>query len=151
MGAVPTLPAFVDALRTALVNRSGLSGVNVYTAPVAPEDEGTEAIIFGEEDADGTAGVYCIPAEQRQEEYEVRGRVLIVKSGAGETAIKAARDRAYAIYAEVASEVGTNDRMTGTVDDVTATQATVEQVPGDHVRICRIRFILTVKATYTVV
>lgn len=156
MGEVTTLGGFLDGLVLALSARAGLDGVNVYSARVSPEDEGEEAVIIGDEAIELTFDRLTAPKHQVFESYEVPCRVLIQKSGGGETTIKAARDRALAILEEVVDELDSS-----ATDSITAYAALgvrkarvtggrlrqgVEPASGE--RVCAVEFSVEVAAEF---
>ena len=136
--------------------RGGLSGVNVYTCPVRPEDLGKEAIELAD-----AVEIEQYPAAMSstnvEESYQVKGSILVFRTAkpgttAINTAAKAARDRAAAILEEVTDELSSNDTMTATVRDVTITGQTWTQgyAPENHLgRSCHIGFTLSCVATVT--
>jgi len=101
MSAVTTLPAMLDALRTALAARTGLAGVNVFTADVDPESAGNEFLILASDDVMPEIGRPLAGGARHFETYSVPCFIRIAKPGAGETVIKAARDRAFALLEDV--------------------------------------------------
>jgi hypothetical protein len=155
MGAVTTLGDFLDKLRTSLTARGGMAGVAVFTASVDHLSIGDEAIVFCVEKTVATCTYRTIPALEVFESYAVEGRIWIVKAGAGETVIKAARDRAAAILHEVVDELAAhNSPSTATqaafgVDDARLTSWTLEQFAIDGGRDCRLAFFIDVSATFT--
>ena len=152
---------FLDALAAQLSARAGLAKVRVYTAPVAPEDLGEEAIELGEE----------IPITQEQaamgksdmmENVTIHGSILVSKPYPRKTTrvetinagAKTARDRAVAIFGELASECGDNPTMaTGTppvatVLGVDVTSMTMHQGEAPEAQLgrsCWIEFDLTLQ------
>jgi hypothetical protein len=110
---VSTVPAFKVGLRDQLRARPGLAGVTVVTAELGA-DTPREALILGNiPDGDETWDV--LGNMRREETYRVRWHVWIVKPGAGEDTIVAARDRAFAIAAELARQLRGDPRVNGTV------------------------------------
>jgi hypothetical protein len=155
MGAVTTLPAFLDNLRTQLLAVSALSGVDVFTGPVDYVAVGAEAIVFCVEPTTADFIYRTLPHLEVFEEYAVEGRIWVVKAGAGETVIKAARDRAAAILECVVDELAAhNSPTTATqaafgVDDARVTAWTLEQLAIDGGRDCRLSFTVSVTAKFT--
>jgi hypothetical protein len=155
MGAVTTLPAFLDNLRTHLTALAGMSGVEVFSGPVDYLSVGTEAVVFCVERTEATFSHKTIPHLEVFETYDVEGRIWIVKPGAGETVIKEARDRAAAILELVVDELTAH--MTPTtatqaafgVDDARVTAWALEQYPVDGGRDCRLTFTISVQARFT--
>jgi hypothetical protein len=132
----------LDAIRAALILRSGLSGVNVYTGIVSMEEAGLECIAFGDarlnEEAASMGG-------NRMETWDVNGDIRVSKpwQGAIETTIKAARDRALAIFAELETHV--NDTYTGTFPDVEVTAGELVPEYDTAGRVCWLRFTVQVQ------
>ena len=149
MATASSLGAFLDALRDALGERHGLTGVRVFTGPVGEKDIGAENIVLAGEETGVDQDYPTVPQRESFESYDVVGSIWIVKQGGGESAIKAARDRALEILTEVQSECIANDTMTGTVRDVLLVSFTMTQFALDAARDCRIAFTLRVQAHYT--
>lgn len=155
MGAVTTVGSFLDALRTVLAARSGLSGVNIFTGGVDDVSAGPEAIVFAVTKVE--SGEYerkTAAYHEVWEEYPVTGRVWITKPGAGETVIKAARDRALALLEQVTDALDAYETTAACqsalgVDDAQVTGWSLEQFIGDGYRDCRIEFTVSVKARFT--
>lgn len=157
--AATALPTMLDALVAALQLRAGLAGVNVYSAPVTPEDLGTEAIELAEE----------VPIEQEpaamastdiEESFTVKGSILCfapMAPGASRVATinaaaKVARDRACAILEEVTDELSGNRTVTGTVRDASISGVTVHQglaPEGQLGRVCWVQFDISAEAHTT--
>lgn len=153
MGAVTTLPAFLDALRTALAARAGLSGVNVYTADVDPESAGTEFIILGGEEIAIEMERPLAAATRVFETYSVPCFLQILKPGAGETIIKSARDRAMALLEEVVDylqSVKGTAAMTSAlgVRKAYVTNVRMSQDIRDAARTCQLFFDIAVEAHF---
>jgi hypothetical protein len=146
---------FLDNLITVLdAITPGLDGVALYSAAVDDLSAGTEAIVFAVE-AQSTEYEYpTIPAVQAWETYNVEGRIWIVKPGAGETVIKAARDRALALLEQVHDKLASYATTAAClaalgVDDARITSWALEQYSGDGYRDCRIAFTIAVRARFT--
>lgn len=101
MGAVSTVPSFLDALRIALVNRTGLSGAKVYTAAVAAEDRGTKSIcVDGEVTIAEESG--NVLGTLRVERITVPMVAIATVNGSDlETSISAARRECFALVEQV--------------------------------------------------
>lgn len=134
----------LDALRAALILRANLTGVQVYSAAVSLEEAGLESIEFGD-------------AELVEEELAMGGSKLETWDvecalvgqakpwqGDTEATIKAARDRALALFAEVETHV--NDTYTGTYPHVVVAAGKLESGYGPETRACRLTFTLRVMA-----
>lgn len=133
----------LDALRTSLVARTNLSGVNVFSGPVSAEEAGLECIAFG--DADLTEVAFAMGG-LRQETWTVEGetRVVAAWKGTTELTIAAARDRALAIFAELESHL--NDTFTGGLPNAELTSARIAQNMNPEGRVCSLVFTLTITA-----
>jgi len=155
MGAVTTVGAFLDAFCTKLVTRGGLAGVHVFTGPVDDISIGEEAIVFAVDETSAEFSYRTLPHIEVFEEYDVEGRIWVVKPGAGEAAIKATRDRALAIFEQVVDELATDNTSTAAtvtalaVDDARVTGWELTQVVIDGGRDCRLAFTVSVKAKFT--
>ncbi|HVB38576.1 MAG TPA: hypothetical protein VND92_08555 [Vicinamibacterales bacterium] len=101
----------LDELRVQLIARPGLSGVGVFTGWVG-EDGGDESIQF--QTVHVTATWAGMGRRSITEDYDLEGFVWVVrKPGAGETVIKAARDRAEAIWNELLEQIQTDPHIGG--------------------------------------
>ena len=100
--ATITIGTILDALRTQLDARGGLSGVTVSTGPTG--DPPPESIEFSDVEIDDDYfGMGNPPSKLAT--YTISGQVFVRRPGKGEDAIKLARDRAVAIIEEVRDEV----------------------------------------------
>ena len=155
MGAVATLPAFLDAMVAALKLRAGLSGVNVYSGPVDDLSAGQEAIVFGVEMVSAENEYPQMPMLEAWEQFDVTGWTWVSKPGAGEAAIKTARDRAFAILEELVDYLATVNTTTAAtvsalgVDDARVTGWKLTQFFGDGTRDAKVEYTVHVKAHYT--
>jgi hypothetical protein len=107
----------MNALQTQLAARPGLAGVTVASGDL-DADTPREAIILG--------GVFEWEQEwatignlRKDEDFGVETVVWIVKPGAGETVIRAARDRAVAIVAEIETYLRLSTVHGDAVDGIT--------------------------------
>jgi hypothetical protein len=133
----------LDAIRAALVLRSGLSGVNVYTGRVSVEEAGTECIAFG----GGTlTEIRQAMGGNKLETWEIGGETRVVKpwQGTTETTIKAARDRVLAIFAQVETHI--NDTYTGDYPDVEISAGDIDPTFGPEGWTCSLTFSMTIRA-----
>ena len=155
MATATTFGDFLDNLRTNLMALPAMSGVAVFTAAVDHLSIGQEAVVFAVDPPGSDEYAYrTLPKTEVFEEYDVDGRIWIVKAGGGETVIKAARDRAIALLGVVAGELyAHNSPTTATqaafgVDDARITSWKPEQYVIDGGRDCRIVFNIHVKAVF---
>lgn len=154
MSTASTVGTFLDNLVTLLGVRAGLSGVALYSAAIDDLSVGQEGIVFAVESQSTEYEYPTVPAVQAWETYNVEGRLWIVKPGAGEAAIKTARDRALALLEEVHDQLASYTTTAAClaalgVDDARITAWTLEQYPGDGYRDCRIAFTIAVHARFT--
>ena len=138
------LGSALDSLIAGLDALAALEGVVVNSADISIEEGGTEAIVLGDcelEEVELTMG------GGRLETWTVDGAIRITRPWAGttETTIKAARDRALAVFA--ALETYLNDTYTGSVPDITLQSATVNQYPDPEQRVCVVLFTLKIVNT----
>lgn len=97
---------FEDALLTALQGRAGLSGVNIEMTPVDRAAGDWIMIGAGDDSAVSSSESWSLVGNVRRREVVTLDCIIeVTKSGAGETVAKAARDRAHALFAEVATEL----------------------------------------------
>jgi hypothetical protein len=149
-----TVPAFLDALKTALEARAAIPGnplapigerpaVTIATAPSGDADplEAVELIGARETQEWGAIG-----HRRRNEEYTVGAVVFIVRRGAGEARAKEARDRAYAILAELEDTLRTDPGVSGTVRQSQITEIVLDQDFNDNGRWAALGITIEVKA-----
>ena len=154
MGAVTTVGTFLDNLVTVLTARAGLAGVNIYSASIDDLSAGQEAIVFAVEASQSEYENPTMAANETFENYTIEGRTWVTKPGAGETVIKAARDRALALIEEVHDALTAYDTTAAYVAALGVDKARVqgwklEQYIGDGYRDCRLSFTIHVKAHFT--
>ena len=155
MGAVTTLPVFLDNLRTSLTALAGMAGVQVFTGPVDHLSIGAEAVVFCVDRTEASFSYRTLPHVEVFEEYAVEGRIWVVKPGGGEDVIKEARDRAAALLELVVDELGAHNSPTSAtqaafgVDDARLTGWSMEQFAIDGGRDCRLTFTVAVTARFT--
>lgn len=144
--ATTTVPAFLDALKTALEARAGLVGVTIATCPLA--EEAIESIEFGYR-ITGTQGWAAMGQRRREDNYVITGIVWIAKDGGGETAqaaAKEARDRVYELFAELEAQLRDTPWLTNIVAGLGAqlTRVDFDQWYDDAKRIARMTFEISV-------
>lgn len=125
----PTL----DNIRTDLVARAGLAGINVFTAPVPLEQAGLECIAFGDARLDEVAATM---GGTRDETWSVDFEIRVARAwqGSVEETIQAARDRVLEILAEIEDYLA--ETYVGQLPDVEIVDATLAQTFGAEGRIC---------------
>lgn len=150
-----TVPAVLDRLKELLDARkalggNGLVGVTIATAPSGDPDL-IEGIEFYGTDADSHEWE-SMGAKSRQESYTLLGEILIVRRGAGEEKAKEARDRAYAIAAEMQIVVWENHTLRpsiGARTDIEYSTGTLEQGWQENGRVAFVRFSVAVTSLLT--
>lgn len=153
------LPAMLDALATALANRGGMAGVNVFTAPVEPADLGKESVTFAAE-VDIDQELAAMGSSDIEETFDVPGSIICFAPMATSTgpaatinaAAKTVRDRACDILEEVSEELASNSTVTGTVRDAAISSIKLTQglaPEGQLGRWCSIEFTVTAEAHTT--
>lgn len=106
-----SVPAFLDALKTQLEARGGLSGVEIFTAH--PGDGITPVcIVFhtirGRQEP-GRSG------PSNDEEYICEGFIYVERAGAGEAHVKTVRDAADTVLNEMEAQLTTDENVNSTV------------------------------------
>lgn len=134
---VSTVPAFLDAFRTQLVARAGLDGVTVTTA-LRPAGSVGESIEFDTVENDEEWAT--LGNQRKAEVYIVTGQIYADNGGNREADAKAARDRAYAIFDEVTTQLREDTRVSSTVRLAEMIQHTLTQGVTDKGRWANIRF-----------
>jgi len=131
----------MDALVAALSQRPNLSEVKVSSGPLSPEDAGLESIELGE------ARLVQSPAAMGgnvEENWNIDGDIYCSGKpyqGSDEETIKAARDRALVLLAELETHV--NDTYAGSLPDMILTGATLTPLAFDEGRRYHLQFTLT--------
>ena len=154
MAAASTIDDFLDALRDELLSLADMAGVAICTGPVDDLTIGQEAVVFCVDRTDVAYDYLTAPGIEVSESYEVEGRIWIVKAGAGEAAICAARERALELLAAVHDllndhRLSPTDRATFAVDDARIVGYGLEQFALDGGRDARITFRIAVRARFT--
>ena len=98
IGPTSTVPRFLDKFRETLEAQPAFAKVEIATAALGHATKPESIQIF---DVDGEQPWGALGAHRRDEEYAVQVAIWACKPGAGEPAIKAVRDRAYALFAAV--------------------------------------------------
>jgi hypothetical protein len=140
-----SIPTVLDELRTKLMAVTALAGVTVSTAPLGTEDP-PEAIVFSDV---SLSEELLAMGTTRRETYTIDGMVYIQKPGAGEMAIKAARDRAFAILAEVETYLTDNPTINSKCLDSDLKSVKLTQAVAPNIRIAFIEFGIKVDAIKT--
>lgn len=153
------VPSFLDALTTALTTRPGLAAVAVFGAPVAPEQLGKAAIELAAS-VEVQQEAAAMSSRDISETFTVKGSILAASPLApGATmpatinaAAKSARDKALAIYAEIADCLADDQTVSGSVLGADVGGITLEQgfaPEGQLGRVCHIEFTIAAEAHTT--
>lgn len=139
-----TVPEVIDALAALLETRKSLGGnaltnVGIFTAASGDPDP-LESIQFIEV-PDDTHEWESMGGRRRKERYVILGAVLILRLGPGDAVAKVARDRAYAIAAELQQVVWDNPSLPiATRTDVQYATGGLRQGYNDTSRIADLSF-----------
>jgi hypothetical protein len=150
MAVASSIPAFLDALKALLDARPGIIGPPLVTVATGwlYDDTPPEAIIlYGTVSAAREeVGMRGPQGFSYDHNVVVAGTIWILKSGQGETVIKAARDRAYGLLNEVDATLAANPTVSGTVKYAAVTADPCLQGASDEGRWCEISFQVTYRA-----
>lgn len=140
-------PALMDALTDGLAACAGLTEVNVFSGLVTQEEAGLECIAFGEAEWNESPAAMGGVVE---ENFTVHGQLRAWQpwQGTTEATIRAARDRAFAIYAEMEGYLADNPTLAGVLGIEPAT-GDVENSFDPDGRYCDLSITLTVQAMKT--
>jgi hypothetical protein len=132
----------LDAIRAALVLRSGLTGVDVYSAPVTRADLKPEYILFGAPvlEEEGTLASY--PSEVWTVDGEIRA--LAEWAGTAEATNSAARTRGLAVLSEIDAHIAIVYASGLPTVALTKGEVVPESTPDGQV--CWVEFTMTVEA-----
>jgi hypothetical protein len=141
--ATSILPALLDAIQDGLTSVGGLAGVTVVSGPADAEDLGKEYVAVGLNDPSIT--LPQAPGAQdlryRKEAISIPCELRANGPGKGEPNIRAARDRAFTLFAVVEAWVRAN-KTAGipAVDALSIRNVQCNQGADDAGRHCVIRF-----------
>lgn len=129
----------LDNFAAALALRSGLSGVQIATGPLGGESA-RESIQFftGRDNQD-----HVTTGRRRESTFSLDGAVWVLKPGKNETVIKAARDRAQALLAEIEDELRTDPSIGGTVRESGITDYDLDQGVNPDGHWCQLDFTIS--------
>jgi hypothetical protein len=150
MAATSSIPAFFDALKALLDARPGIIGppaVTVATGDLAADTPKEAIVLAGTTAADREAvGLRGPQGISHDHNVTVAGAIWIVKPGQGETVIKQARDRAYALLAELENQLKATPTVSDTCKFAAVTADPLEQGTNDEGRWCQVSFQITYRA-----
>lgn len=138
-----TIPDFLDALVDALATLSALQRVTVTSGLPGPTVALEEVAIGYQVEVDDQP---LTMGGNRLETYTVSGHLSIEKPGAGEDAIRNARDRAFEIYAAIETYLNDYPTVGGTVLHAAMQRNQVRNNIALEGRLCEIEFDIQVRA-----
>jgi hypothetical protein len=138
-----TIPDFLDALVDALATLSALQNVTIASGLAGPTVALEEVAIGYQVDIDEQPRTM---GGNRLETYSVAGHLAIEKPGAGEDAIRNARDRAFEVYAAIETYLNDYPTVGSTVLDAEIRAGQVRNNIAMEGRTCEIEFTINVRA-----
>ena len=130
MPATTTIPALRAALKTALEARSGLAGVQVSHG--VPRAIARESIMLGDVDFTQQAvSARGTGQHSRRENYTLALHIWVDSQGNDQ---KATSDRAFALMAEIESQLRTDPSVSGTVHVAQIEGGKLEEQASDNAR-----------------
>lgn len=130
--------AWLNAFADALAARANLAGVLITTGYVA--DVGRlEAIQIGDT-IEGEQEWSLLGNRRRKEQFRINGIIWVSKPGKGETVIRAARERAFVLLAEIEDELRLRPTVSATNKLSALTRYTVDQGASTDGRWAQIDF-----------
>lgn len=149
--ALPTETTQNDVITTltdALLLLPGLAGVAVNSAPLDLGNVSTDMVAVLNI-ADGNESWYGLGNARRLESYSLQMACLSFEPGASESAIRACRDRAYAIHNAVAGYIRSNPHISGvTIKQLSGTN--LDQGYDAQARWARLEWLVRVNAQLAV-
>lgn len=143
--ATSTVPAFLDAWKAGMEGRDAIADAKVViaTAPTgAPYPKESIQIFDVAADQRATA----MGNKRREETYRARGGLLVHELGAGEAKATIARNRAYALLAEIEAMLRADHNVALTVQFAEVQAYDLEQGINKESRWASIEFFIAVKA-----
>jgi hypothetical protein len=148
MATSSTIPDVLDYLQEQLSRRSGLVGVQVVSVPLPINDAQLESIQL--DSVEAVSDWASFGNQRRSESYDITGVIYLEKPGAGETAGRAARNRAYELKAEIEAFLVNDHRLGGLVASARYAGDFTEQGGSPNgARVCRITFTIHVETQLT--
>lgn len=132
--------AFVDGL----ASRAGLFGVQVSSGYLGADSDAYESIQLVDV-SPANQQWSMIGNKRRDEEYTLQGIIWVVQAGKGETVIRAARDRVFALLAEIEDFLRVDPTIGSTTRVSELSAYPLEQGANDRGRWCQISFEVSCK------
>lgn len=144
-----TQNAVITALVDALLALPALTDVQVNSAPLDLGNVSTDLIAVLNI-ANGNESWYGLGNARRSESYSIQMACLSFEPGASEAAIRACRDRAYAMHNVVASYIRSNPHISGvTIKQLSGTN--LDQGYDAQARWARLEWLVKVDAQLAVI
>lgn len=135
----------MDALKARLDLRAGLTGVTVATGPLGDDTPAEAIVLVGVSAADQAYA--ALGSRPKDDMYDILGGIWVARPGAGEAVLKAARDRALALLAEVEADLREAPNIgLAYVLWANLRPDTLDQGMGTGTRWCELDFRVQVKA-----
>jgi hypothetical protein len=119
---VSAFPTLGPALLGQLAGRPGLTGVQLSSGSIAPDDSAAETIFLLDGDGDIDWATIGATGRRRDETGRQLITVWTTRQGGGEQTIVAAKQRAFAIAQEIADQLDTDPTANGTVRNARITR-----------------------------
>ena len=130
--------AWINALADALALRANLISWNVLiTTGFVSDTDRRDAIVVGDF-IQGEQEWSMLGNRRRDERFRVSGAIWVTRAGKGDTVIRAARERAIAILAEIEDELRVSPTVTATVKVAALTRYEVDQGVSSDGRWCEV-------------
>lgn len=141
-----SVPVVFNTLADLLAARPGLAGVRVWSGP-PPLDGAGESFLALDSTAD-EAQEGQLGNRRRLEQYTIRGLIWCTAAGADEATMRAVRQQAYAIQAELEDELRLNHHLSGTVTRAEFRGSLLDQgITGDGQRQVALTFHVSIAAS----
>lgn len=134
----------LDALVDALMARPGLVGVQVTSGWVGGDTDARETIQLTGARSDQRWG--ALGNRRREEDISVEGVVFVVSPGKGESAIRAARNRALGLLAEIEDALRTDPTVALAVKAAQLSSVQLDQGATTAGRWCQIDIVIDATA-----
>jgi cell division ATPase FtsA len=138
-----TIPAFLNELVDTLATLEGLQQVTISSGLAGPTVALEQVAIGAQVEVDDQP---LTMGGNRLETYTVSGELIIEKPGAGEDAIRNARDRAFEVYAVIETYLNDYPTVGGTVTHAQLQRNQVRNNIAMEGRTCEIDFDIHVRA-----
>jgi hypothetical protein len=143
MPLISSVPNVFDELTAQLEAREGLADVNILSAYL-DDTQRRDALMLIDVEADQEWG--ALGNRRIDEDYVIRGAIWIYRRGSDDkVAMKAARDRAYAVFGELVEQVRGDPRINQTVRQSIPSVGNLTQWYDSETRLAILEFEIHVK------